>query len=62
MDVVGRIFLADGTELSAITGIDDHSRFCVCARLVARATARPVCDAFACGDAGSWGAGPDPHG
>lgn len=47
MDVVGRIFLADGTELHAITGVDDHSRFCVCARLVARATARPVCDALA---------------
>jgi len=47
MDVVGRIFLADGTELSAVTGVDDHSRFCVCARLVARATARPVCDALA---------------
>ena len=30
-----------------MTGIDDHSRFCVCARLVARATARPVCDALA---------------
>jgi transposase InsO family protein len=47
MDVVGRIFLADGTELYAVTGVDDHSRFCVCARLVARATARPVCDALA---------------
>jgi transposase InsO family protein len=47
MDVVGRIFLADGTELHAITGVDDHSRFCVCARLVARAIARPVCDALA---------------
>jgi transposase InsO family protein len=47
MDVVGRIFLTDGTELSAVTGLDDHSRFCVCARLVVRATARPVCDAFA---------------
>jgi transposase InsO family protein len=47
MDVVGRIYLADGTELSAVTGIDDHSRFCVSARLVARATARPVCDALA---------------
>jgi transposase InsO family protein len=46
MDVVGRIHLADGTELSAVTGIDDHSRFCVCARLVARGTARPVCDAL----------------
>jgi transposase InsO family protein len=46
MDVVGRIFLADGTELRAVTGIDDHSRFCVCARLVVRATARPVCNAL----------------
>jgi transposase InsO family protein len=47
MDIVGRIHLADGTELSAVTGIDDHSRFCVCARLVARAQAKPVCDALA---------------
>jgi transposase InsO family protein len=47
MDVVGRIYLADGTELSAVTGIDDQSRFCVSARLVVRATARPVCDALA---------------
>ena len=47
MDVVGRIYLADGTEVSAVTGIDDHSRFCVIAKLVRRATARPVCDALA---------------
>lgn len=46
IDVVGRILLADGTQLSAVTGIDDHSRFCVIARLVVRATARPVCDAL----------------
>jgi transposase InsO family protein len=46
MDVVGRFHLADGTELKMVTGIDDHSRFCVCARLVVRATARPVCDAL----------------
>ncbi len=46
MDVVGRIYLADGTRLSAVTGIDDHSRFCVIAKLVVRATARPVCDAL----------------
>ena len=46
MDVVGRIYLADGTELSAVTGIDDHSRFCVIATLVRRATAGPVCDAL----------------
>jgi transposase-like protein len=32
MDVVGRFHLRDGTELSAVTGVDDHSRFCVCAR------------------------------
>ena len=61
MDVVGRIHLADGTEVSAITGIDDHSRFCVCARLVARATARPVCDALAWAMRHPRGAGPDPH-
>lgn len=46
MDVVGRIYLSDGTALSAVTGIDDHSRFCVIAKLVVRATARPVCDAL----------------
>jgi transposase InsO family protein len=47
MDIVGRIFLADGTEVHAVTGLDDHSRFCVSARLVLRATARPVCEALA---------------
>jgi len=46
MDVVGEIFLSDGTKLSAVTGIDDHSRFCVCAKLVVRATAKPVCDSL----------------
>jgi hypothetical protein len=61
MDVVGLIHLGDGTEVSAIAGIDDHSRFCVYPRLVARATARPVCDALALGHAHPRGAGPDPH-
>jgi transposase InsO family protein len=46
MDVVGRIYLTDGTQISCVTGIDDHSRYCVSARLVERATARPVCDAL----------------
>jgi transposase InsO family protein len=46
LDIVGRIRLADGSQLSAVTGIDDHSRFCVLARLLERATARPVCDAL----------------
>lgn len=39
MDVVGGILLADGTELKALTGIDDHSRFVVCAGLMRRANA-----------------------
>jgi transposase InsO family protein len=46
MDVMGRLFLSDGTECKVVTGVDDHSRFCVCAKVVARATARPVCDAL----------------
>jgi transposase InsO family protein len=46
MDVMGEVFLADGTKCSVVTGIDDHSRFCVCATVVVRATARPVCDAL----------------
>ena len=46
MDVVGGIVLADGTELKALTGIDDHSRFCVCAGLMEHARARPVCGHF----------------
>ena len=46
MDVMGGVPLQDGTELKAITGIDDHSRFCVIAKLTVRATARPVCEAL----------------
>ena len=46
MDVMGGVMLADGTECKVVTGIDDHSRFCVIAKLVLRATARPVCDAL----------------
>jgi transposase InsO family protein len=46
LDIMGRVFLADQTELKVVTGIDDHSRFCVAAQLVPRATARRVCAAF----------------
>jgi hypothetical protein len=46
MDVMGRVHLSDGRELKVVTGIDDHSRFVVCAKLVPRATARPVCAAL----------------
>jgi transposase InsO family protein len=47
MDVVGGVMLADGWRASIVTGVDDHSRFCVSALVVDRATARPVCDALA---------------
>jgi transposase InsO family protein len=46
MDVMGGVHLADGCEVKVVTGIDDHSRFVVCARIIARATAGPVCDAL----------------
>ena len=46
LDVTGSVFLADGTECKLISGIDDHSRFCVIAVVVARATGRAVCRAF----------------
>ena len=44
MDVVGGFALADGTSAKALTGIDDHSRMCVCARLMTRERTRAVCD------------------
>ncbi len=46
MDVVGGVRLVDGSEAKIVSGIDDHSRFVVSAFVVARATARPVCDAL----------------
>ena len=46
LDVTGSVFLTDGRELKLISGIDDHSRFCVIATVVRRATARAVCRAF----------------
>jgi transposase InsO family protein len=47
LDIVGGVFLADGTEAKVVTGVDDHSRYCVIASVVARATGRAVCLAFA---------------
>jgi transposase InsO family protein len=44
MDVVGGFPLADGTSAKALTGIDDHSRMCVGARLMNRERTRAVCD------------------
>ena len=47
MDIMAGVKLTDESDLKIITGLDDHSRFCVSALVVARATARPVCDALA---------------
>ncbi|WBC13425.1 IS481 family transposase [Micromonospora sp. WMMA1998] len=47
MDIVGGVLLADGTEAKVVTGLDDHSRYCVIATVVRRATGRAVCAAFA---------------
>jgi transposase InsO family protein len=43
MDIVGGFPLADGTSAKALTGFDDHSRLCVCARLMARERTGAVC-------------------
>lgn len=44
MDLVGGFLLADGTAAKALTGVDDHSRFCVSAKLMPRERTQPVCD------------------
>ena len=47
MDVVGGFLLADGTRAKALTGVDDHSRFCVSAHLMIRETSQRVCEGLA---------------
>jgi transposase InsO family protein len=47
MDVVGGFLLADGTSAKALTGVDDHSRFCISARLMPRERTQAVCDGLA---------------
>ena len=47
MDTVGGFLLADGRRAKALTGIDDHSRFCVSAFVMVRETAQRVCDGLA---------------
>ena len=37
MDLVGGMGLADGGELKILTGVDDHSRYCVVAAVMRRA-------------------------
>ncbi|MFD7615322.1 IS481 family transposase [Streptomyces sp. NPDC059828] len=52
MDIVGGVMLVNPvtgelTEAKVVTGVDDHSRYCVIASVVERATGRAVCTAFA---------------
>jgi transposase InsO family protein len=44
MDVVGGFVLEGGQKAKALTGVDDHSRFCVSARLMLREGTKAVCD------------------
>ena len=44
LDVVHGFLLADGTSAKALTGIDDHSRFCISAKLMVREGTQAVCD------------------
>ena len=46
LDITASVFLTDGPELKLISGLDDHSRYCVIATVVRRGTARAVCRAF----------------
>jgi hypothetical protein len=39
LDVMGRGRLASGAEVKVVTGSDDHSRFTMCAKVLAAATA-----------------------
>jgi transposase InsO family protein len=39
--------LADGTEIKVLTGVDDHSRYCVSAQVMVRGTGRAVCRGLA---------------
>lgn len=52
MDIVGGVMVVNPAtgelrEVKVVTGVDDHSRFCVSASVVERATSRAVCLAFA---------------
>ena len=44
MDLVGGFAIADDSHAKALSGVDDHSRFCVSARLMPRERTLPVCD------------------
>jgi hypothetical protein len=47
MDLMGGVFPAGGRKCKLVTGVDDHSRFIVIAKVVATPSGRAVCTAFA---------------
>ena len=47
LDTVGGFLMADGRRAKALTGVDDHSRFCISAHLMVRESAQRVCDGLA---------------
>ena len=47
MDVVGGFVLADGRRVKVLSGVDDHSRFCVSAHVMVRESSQKVCDGLA---------------
>jgi transposase InsO family protein len=47
LDVVGGFLIEGGVRAKALTGLDDHSRFCTSAYLIVRETSRNVCDGLA---------------
>jgi transposase InsO family protein len=47
MDTVGGFVLADGTRAKALSGVDDHSRFCISAHLMVRESSQRVCEGLA---------------
>ncbi|MFP5252926.1 MAG: hypothetical protein ACLGH4_03920 [Actinomycetes bacterium] len=52
IDIVGGVWIVDTVtaelrEAKVVTGVDDHARFCVLAKVVQRATGRAVCLALA---------------
>ena len=46
LDLACGIYLADGQECKLLSGIDDHSRYLVCAAVLAVPPARTAADAF----------------
>jgi transposase InsO family protein len=47
MDVVGGFVLAGGSRVKVLSGVDDHSRFCVSAHVMVRESSQQVCDGLA---------------